>query len=293
MNEATIRKNGNIETIDIDEMTKEFYNENEEHFFCPNPECDAKVVFASGPKRSYFSTRKYIRDGEEIIEQHNIDCPHFIERVEGTTARRRFDAEKLEGISEDHADNVLDKAFKRFLDPDYGKPKNKGKKKSKKRKVQKGEVDPSLPARGKLNTATPFDEEQERKPREEPVFYRDINDIGDSDYGVARAVTGEMISFNNNDGYISIELRTRTGKTARVYFGEYYQAHNDQQYAQIEYYGNYFRKRRKKNRTVVVSCLGEIRKDDYDISIVMNNYRHFRIDNLKHYAIVKKMDKNL
>ncbi len=283
---VTFRKDGVKEEISLENMTKQFYNQYREFIFCPNPDCDAKIEFAEGPKRKFLRTKKSIVNGEEIIEQHDENCLYAIMHDRTLGSRRRYDASILVGISDKHRDRALRRAFRKLKDPDFGKRENQAA--SERRKSKRSKVDEELPLRGKLSLITPVNDDG-KSPKESPLFQRNINEIGESDFGEVRTVSGFMADFVEEENYKYIILENDIEKNARVFFGEYFRANNNEvQYGQLKFYKQYFEEKKQNGEEVAVACIGEIKKDDYDISVVINNYKDIYIDELTHYQLISK-----
>lgn len=284
---ATIRNNGTIELINLQDMTKELFRKYREVLYCPNRDCNARIEFASGPKRTYFRTKRSIVDGTEIIEQHNPDCIYAVEHDNQLGTRGRYDPSILVSISEKHMNDVLKRAYRKYRNRDKDEDDqgnvSKGHTKSKSTQSKK---DDNVITRGRP-TFSILGEDEANPNKQPPLFQRNINEITERDYGQIRTVNGIMEDFVVESNYKYITLKTADGRKGRVLFGEIFNRENNAQYTQIDVYKNYFIEQSKKGNEVFVVCLGEVTRDDYDVSVVMYNYRGINIDGKSHYEILK------
>lgn len=286
--QASVRKDGHIQMIELSAMTDAIYQEVEEHLYCPNLECNARIEFASGKKLTYFRTKRSVVMNEEIIEQHIENCPYFVEHDKELAKRKKYDPNLYVGISDKHLNDALSRAYKKHVDPDYGKKTNIGGNNTKSKSHQSKDDDGAT-IRGKASLLVPVDENQENK-KEPALFQKNINEITDVDYNTVKTVSGEMLDFVIKDNYKYITLKMVNGKKGRIFFGEYFKEHNDVQYEQIDNYKKYIDYQKKIGKDVFVACVGEIIKDDFDISVVMNKYKGIQIDNKKHYQILSYLE---
>lgn len=282
--EVTFRKDGKIEGIELSKMTDELYEDIKDYVFCPNLKCNAKIIFASGEKRKYFRTMPSSIMDDKIIEQHVDNCPYTVEHEKELGRRKRYDPDLYVRISDKHLNDALARAFKKYVDPDYGKKASEGKNTTKS-KSRQSKIDDGSITRGKASLIAPIDESEENK-REPILFQKNINDITEIDYNTAKVVSGEAIDFIIKDTYKYIRLKLDNGKQGRIFFGEYFRVNNEAQYSQIDVYKKYIDYQKKLGNNVFVACFGEIIKDDFDVSVVMNDYKGIRIDDKNHYKIL-------
>lgn len=283
MNEATIRKNGEIREITIDEINKEYYNDNSEFLFCANRNCNAKIGYSEGPERRFFHTMPPHKNGNEITEQHITNCPYEIFRKKSNSSGVGGDGTTPVGITLEQRARALETGYRKALDPEYGKKKNSSK--SKKNVVTKKDPDDKDEVKGKPTTRIVKTDDEGKKTRAKSLFQRDINEVGDSDYNQIRTVHGIMSSYAIGDNFKSITFYTHKGIKARVFFGEFFKVNYESQYNQIDYYFEYFDRAKAKGEDVIVVCIGDITKDDYDISIVVSDYHDISLNHKKHYEI--------
>ncbi len=249
--QATIRKADPIEIIALENMTKELYHVIQNYLYCPNLQCNARIEYASGDKRTFFRTKRSIVNGENIIEQHITDCPYSVEHEDELTRRKKYDPSIYVGISDKHIDDALSRAYKKHIDPNYGKKKNIGDNTTKSRSRQ-SKQDDSSGIRGKASLTVAI-EDNEKKPKEPSIFHRNINDINEKDYGTVRTVSGEMIDFIITDKYKYITVKMDDGRSGRMYFGELFQVNNEVQYRQIDAYKSYLDKQKQGGKNVFVA----------------------------------------
>lgn len=284
--DATIRHGEKIEHIDLEHMTKDLFYKVQDNLYCPNPECNARIEYASGPKRTFFRTKRSIVNGEEIQDQHISSCPYFVEHDKNLRNRAKYAPDLYSSISEKHMKQSLVRAHKKYVDPEYGKKGEISNAKRKSKSTQ-SKQDKNL-LRGKATLVVTANE-VDKKEREASIFKRDINDITEIDYGQARIVIGEFEEFVIKDDYKYIKLKLKDNRKGRIYFGERFRVENRTQYEQIDNYKLYFEW--KKGKTIIISCFGEITKDDFDISVVMNSYKGILIDLKSHYEMLSFLNR--
>lgn len=283
--QATIRKDGKVVTVELADMTKERFKSIRENLYCPNMQCDARIEYASGDKKTFFRTKRSVVDGEKIVEQHIQDCPYSVEHELELKRRKKYDPSLYVGISDKHLNDALTRAYRKYIDPEYGKKQNTGGNKTKS-KSQQSKKDETSIIRGKASLTTPVNDDEQNQ-KEPALFQKNINDISEIDYGTVKTVSGEMVDFIIEENYKYIELKLKDKRRGRIYFGEFFRVNNEAQYNQLDNYKLYFDKKSKYGKSVFVACVGEIKKDDFDVSVVMSNYKGIKIDDRKHYQILE------
>ncbi len=286
---ATIRKDGRIEDIDIRDMTKELFFQIRDNVYCPNHNCSAKIEYAEGTKRTFFRTKRSKINGEEIIEQHVEDCPYSVEHENDLKTKGIYDSSTYALLSEKHIKDALKRAYKQYVNPDYGKKNNTGDV-TKKGKSTISKRDSNIIAKGKATLIDP-NGELGLDDKEPLLFHKKIDDISEKDIGQTRKVSGIMIDFVHETDYKYIVIQMKDGRKGRVLFGEYYRDNNGPQYSQIDIYETYMKLQNSNMREVYVVSVGEVTKDDYDVSIVMSKYYAIELDGKSHYDILRLMSK--
>lgn len=280
------RKGNVLKEISIEEMTKSFYLENQEYIFCPNSACNANIEYCSGPKLTFFRSKRSIVNGVKIIAQHIEVCRYGIDHDAEFVPRTKYDPSIQVGLSGKHIKDSLMRPFKKHKDPEFGKPNNKKPKSKKKSKSRIGVDGKQIVIKGKISL-TQTSGEEESKTRESILFQRNINDIGTRDFGEVRTVFGQIVDINRADNHYSIELSMEGGKKGRVYFGEQFRVLNEVQFSQLDAYMSYYKKMENKNKAVYGSFIGEIVKDKYDVSVYVSMYTGICIDEKYHYDILR------
>lgn len=285
-----LRKENEVRDIPLDQMTKKFYAENQEFIFCPNPSCEANIEYCSGKERTFYRSKRSIVEGVEIIDQHIEGCRYGIDHEGVFAPRPQYDPSIQVGLSEKHLKDSLMRAFKKHKDPEFGKPKNSSKGGRKSRSnigLNNGET----VIKGKINLSSINDNDETVK-REPSLFQRNINDIGPRDFGEVRTVFGKIQNMEREEGYFTIKLEMDNGKSGRVFFGEQFRVLNAVQFPQLDAYKTYFELLKRKNDEIYGSFVGEIVKDDYDVSVYVSQHLGVCIDEKYHYDILRAIQRN-
>lgn len=292
--EVTIRENGKIiDTIHITQMTKDKFAQIGEKLYCPNPNCNARIEFASGDKLTYFRTKRINHTVDNKDEQHIKGCPYGVEYDKNGKRKVKSSEELLVNITKKHMADCLELAFKRHIDPDYGKKnhykiKNGNSEKSKSHKTD----DSKEPIKsGKPSISNGVFITDEEKVRQPPIYQRTFDNLEQKDIDKIFAVNGIIDSIECENKYILIRCKTSDNKRAGIYIGEYFKANNEAQYEQIPNYVRYLEKQRLKGKEVFVACLGDVRNDSelFDIYVVIHGYEYIRLDNLGHFDILRNL----
>ena len=284
---ATIRDNGIIKSIDLKDMTKGLYYKCRDILFCPNEDCTARIEFASGSKRTYFRTKRSKVEGEKIIEQHIEGCLYSVEHEKEFGTRGRYDPSIMVRITDKHLNDVLNRAYRNYknsVNKTKGGDINNNGSRTKSRQSKK---DDSFVSRGRA-ILSDLPEDLDTPEKQPPLYQKDINDIAQIDYGQIRTVHGIMQDFIIEKNYKYITLNTTDGRKGRILFGELYQNINETQYNQIDIYRKYLEEQSQKGEQVFVVCVGEIVRDDFDISVVMYKYNGIKIDGNSHYELLRR-----
>lgn len=280
-----LRKKNGVRIISLEEMTKDFYLEHQQDIYCPNPECDANIEYCSGKRLTYFRSKKSIVDGEQVIEQHIEGCEYGIEHDSSHEPRTKYDSSIVVGLTEKHLKNSLLRAFKKHNDPEFGKPSKNTSDRANKKSKSKIKNNQTI-IKGKISLTATTDED-EIKNRAPSLFQRDINDIGPRDFNEVRTVFGQIVEARKENNYFYLEIKMKNGKKGRIYFGEQYRVLNEVQYGQLGFYEDYLSIRKKSSEEIYGSFVGEIKKDEYDVSVYVSRYDSVCIDEKFHYDILR------
>ncbi|MDO0823318.1 hypothetical protein [Desulfosporosinus nitroreducens] len=286
---AIYREGETEEIVLLSQMNESVYQNKYKGFlFCPNKECKARIVFATGEKRTYFRTWKSKVVNEEIMDEHIEDCPYFVEHNLVDKPLRRRDESLLYKLSSDHINRVLKKSFDRQFNP--SKLQNRGKSKdgekgassrvrSERRQVPQGSA--GLGSDGALDKA-------EREPS---VFTKSVDDIIEADYGTVQCVDGfaDKLIFGNDYPYIL--LTTKNDKKARIVFTEAFAANNDAQYKNLVVYEKYIDYLSENEPKPFCSCIGKVTKDNFGVTVNIEDYIALRINNKNYYQIIRDINK--
>lgn len=283
-----LKEHGRVKRIELEDMTKSFFRENRENIFCPNELCNAKIEYCEGNKRTFFRTKRSRVEGEYVYEEHVEGCPYGIDHNLGHKPKTIYDPNIGYLIDDNHIKKSLERAFRQHKDPEYGKSKKRSKKRAKE-PSNISTVKEEVITRGKgvigVNEENSTGTENTRQPY---LYQRFIDDIGEKDFDNSRLVKGNIIGFVYEDSYISILLETSTNLRARIFFSEQYRVDNPQPYEQIKYYEKYYNEQLALNQKVFIACAGDVKKDNFDISVNVRSYKHINIDGKEHFELLRR-----
>jgi len=283
--EAVFKKDGIEKRVGISDMAdgnyKNIYNG---YLFCPEPNCNAQLRFVSGNKRIYFRTKKVrIIDGK-IIDEHIKLCPNSVEHDAQIRATRRRDSKLSINLTAEHMKRVLHNAYNNQFEPEKNKKKIKPHMRTTKRPIAVNKIDDSLKPIGKIGTDV--DTTLNRSKKQPSIFSKSINDISERDYLDVQCVYGSVKEMILSGPYPYITLQTKDNKKARILFSEAFGVNNPAILKNIQIYKEYSDIIKHGGLDPFVCCIGEITKDDYDISVVFGDHRALQINKKGYYDIV-------
>lgn len=287
MTEVRFIKDGVTKRIRLEQMTKKQYEEEYRgYLFCPNPKCDAKVVYASGDiYPPYFKTSPAsVKDGE-IYNEHIDGCYYSVEHEIEEKERLRKDPSFLISLSPDHIGHILNDAFnKQFKKDGDGEEKKAGT--DEKRKTPSSFTDKNSKTKTAGVAGLATDGAKEPTEREPNVYKRDIDSINERDYDTVLCVTGfaEEMNFTPKFGYINLRSK---GKRARIFFNEAFTVNNEAQYPSFGIFKRYFEQLRAKDEEVFCCCVGKITRDEYEVSVTPDYFNSFRMNNRNYYSLIR------
>lgn len=292
---ATIRKGEVIREILIEQMNEELYQECKEELFCPNMECDAKIVYVDvkkGNARPYFRTRQYLKgEDKKIIEQHIGGCIYAVNRTEGVITRPKEDKSVVMNVSKEHIKGSLKRASRKSKIEDGTLTISTRGKKHTKGATKKTKTDDTVISAGRVDLAS-MNQGTEEKGKEPRIPHRNTENIDIRDYGKSIIIRGEVqaviLESESENKYSYILLKSKEDKLTRILLGEYYKVHNEVQYGQIKFYKKYVNDLKQQGRKVRVACAGEVMKDEFQFSIIMYDYEYMVINDLSHYEIINQ-----
>jgi hypothetical protein len=287
MTSARFIKNGVEKRIDLSDLTETEYQEKYRgYLFCPNSNCNAKVIFAySELVKKHFRTNRSVRSQEGmIISQHIPDCEYSVEHVLAEQERRKRDPNLKIAISSKHMRDKLKSVHNDLVNPQKTKKEKETLGKSPKRPSSKSKVNSERPATGVAGIMS--NGAVEGSGREPSVYHRSVNALNDRDYFYTRAVDGYINDMVFGADYAYINLGRNDHKKARVLFSEAFRVNSPG--VDTLLYKNYIDINKKKGNVLLV-CIGDVRKDDYEISIVIDSWAALMIDGRRYYEMVNEL----
>lgn len=285
---AVFKDNGVKKVVGLSDITDSNYESiYNGHLFCPNPNCNARIVFVSGSKRTYFRTwRARVVQGE-ILNEHIEDCPYYVEHELEERTVRRTDPNLYYKLSTDHIRRVLRNAYDRQFNPDKFKKDNKPSEDITKRPSSKSKVDNSLQPIGRAGLGV--DGALDVAEKEPSIFRKSIDDVSEIDYSNIQCIFGSVEDIILDGQYPHITFMTKNNKKARVLFSEAFAVNNPSVFTNIKIYKQYIDLIKHSGENPFICCVGKITKDDYEVSIIIEDYRALEIDRKGYYEIVNQM----
>lgn len=284
MKSARFIKNGVETTINISDVTENLYQEKYRgYLFCPNAKCNAKVIFAHSDvvKKHFRTYPARVKDGEPH-SQHIEGCTYSVDHDLMEQERKRRDPNYKIAISSKHMYAKLKTVNDDIVNPRAAiKEQSEAVSKKQSSSKSKGSSKPSVGVAGVMVDGT-----SESTDREPSVYHRSVNILGDRDYFYTRAVDGYIDSIVFGNDYTYINLRRNDHKKARVLFSEAFRVNSPG--VDISVYKKYIDNCQKNNNILLV-CIGDIRKDDYEISIVIDTWEALMINGKRYYEIVNDL----
>lgn len=283
---ARFIKNGVEKKVNLSDLTETEYQEKYRgYLFCPNPNCSAKVIFAySDLVKKHFRTYPVRTKKRTIITQHITDCEYSVEHELAEQERRRRDPNYKIAISSKHMRDKLKSVHDNLVNPQKSKKEKETLGTLPKRSSSKSKVTSELPATGVAGITS--NGAVEGTGREPSVYHRSVNALGDRDYFYTRAIDGYITDMVFGVDYAYINLRRNDHKKARVLFSEAFKVNSPG--VDILLYKNYIDIYKKKGNVLLV-CIGDVRKDDYELSIVIDSWEALMIDGRRYYEMVNEI----
>lgn len=280
---AWFRKNGIEKKIDLSELTDEEYEKKYVgHLFCPNRNCNARIIFASGNQLKYFRTHPARIDDGMVVNEHIDDCPYFVEHEIEERARRRKDPNILYSISQEHMRRVLKKAYERQVNPEKFKKDPQPPDGVKKRASSATRTDLSLQPAGRAGLG--IDGAVAGSEKEPSIYQKFIDDISDKDYLETQCIVGEVKDMVTGNDYTYINLNTKNNRKARILFSE--AAAVNSPGMKIGTFKDYIDFCNIEGQTPIICSIGRITKDEYEISVVIEDYHAILINGMGYYGLL-------
>lgn len=282
---ARFIKNGVEKKINLSDLTETEYQEKYRgYLFCPNPNCNARVIFAySDLVKKHFRTYPVRSKEGAIISQHITGCEYSVEHEMAEQERRRRDPKYKIAISSKHMRDKLKSVHDDLVNPQKSKKEKETLGTSAKRPSSKSKVTSERPSGVAGITSNGAVEGTGREPS---IYHRSVNALGDRDYFYTRAVDGYIDAVVFGEDYTYINLRRNDNKKARVLFSEAFKVNSPG--VDVSLYKNYIDICQRK-RSALLVCIGDVRKDDYEISIVIDSWEALMIDGKRYYEMVNEL----
>lgn len=283
---ARFIKDGLERIIKLFDLTQSEYQEKYRgDLYCPNSGCDAKIVFASGDVRKHFRTYPVRSKDGKIISQHVAGCEYSVEHELEERERRRRDPENKIAISSEHMLRTLKRTHDKLVNPEKSKkdkevPEIKQKSpRTKSKGASKVSSIAGIVSSGAI----------EGTGREPAVYHRSVDELGDKDYYYTRAVDGYIQDMVFGNDYTYINLSRNDHLKARVLFSEAFAVNSPGIDNMV--YKNYIDICKEKGDVPLV-CIGEVRREDDELNIVIDSFEALMINGKRYFGIVNEFNEN-
>lgn len=283
---SAIYRNGSTEEeITISEMTKEKYEKiYKGYLFCPTEGCNAKIIYASGEKVTpYFKTSKAKQVDNKIINEHDENCIHYVEYDLQGRVIRRNNPELYYALSATHIKKVLKNTYDRQFNPDKFKKKGVNTTPKKKSPSNRGK-NSIIKSKGQAGLSA-TDGAIKSKGREPNIYRKSIEEVSINDYDSVQCIYGFIEDMILDNDYPYIIFKTNDNKKARILFSEAFAVNYPTQYDNVHVYKNYIDSQPKEN-PAFCSCVGKVLKDDFEYTILLEDYFALEINNKNYYQII-------
>lgn len=275
MNKALFRNTSGskiISATDIDSR-KDYLQKYQGHLFCPEPGCNAQLVYAELPFKGYEKIFKTHKDSE-----HSGLCPHRITHKED--GHPIYTSETFsKALSEHHIQSVLKGLYEKNTNQTsthstQGTNNTSRKKNADASKQAIGRVVPSIDP-----DATPI----KAGEREPAVRKRRSHDLILEDNNMLRGVYGLIVDSYITDTYIELIDKTPDGNVSLLF----YNAFRDKSQLAYKYIQELAFLIKENNLRVPVCCIGVIEFLSSKIQIQIMNPNHITFENVSIFNYMK------
>jgi len=284
---ARFIRDGVEKKINLSDLTETEYQEKYRgYLFCPNPNCSAKVIFAySDLVKNHFRTYPVRSKEGELLSQHIADCEYSVEHELAEQERRRRDPNYKIAISSKHMQEKLKSVHDNLINPPKPQKEIEPSSPLPKRPSSKSKINVARPATGVAGLTS--NGAIEGTGREPSVYHKSVNALGDRDYFYIRAVDGYIQDMVLGEDYTYINLIRSDSKKARVLFSEAFTVNSPGVDTML--FKNYIDIYKKKGKNIPLVCIGDVRKDDYEISIVIDSWEALMVNGKRYYGIANEL----
>ena len=288
---VTYRKDGILKDITLRDINKQSYYEYYKgHLYCPNHDCPARMIYASGNKKTpYFKNRNVeISDGDVAKSEHIEDCPYHVEYtvVEGRV--RSLNSQQLIALTPTQIEDMLERIFQQITHPPKNSNNNtnedKNPKKKKKRVPSQRHIGSGIA--GLVSDGAVPPKENSHAPH---IIKRVSTELGLKDFTKLRKVYGLVTDWDiTTRRNSSITLEGTKNEKVKIYFTENFIHNNENQFKNFHYIQSYLNYLQENNLPALCICIGKIEKSTVEqncIYVTPEVYNSLRINNLGLYSM--------
>lgn len=280
-----VKTSGGTKSVLLSELTKERAQDYKGKMYCPNPECDARILFVIREDKKYFRTWKASKINGELQDEHVLGCPYFVQHEENE-ATVTVDSNVIYEFTDEHIRRVLERTFDKEFVPKVEQTIDVSKENDKKNSsIKRGERTVKV---RKIATTDRTDNilQGERQPS---IYRKSVDNLTNKDYGKTKAVFGYIKNVIVDETYPYMEFDTTTGKSARILFTEALKVNYPGIYESVGHIKRYIEQQLKLGKKPVCVCVGEVKEDQSSIVITLNRDVALRVDNKPYSKIVMEV----
>ncbi len=274
-----------IEAKEISPKTyEEIYKGN---LLCEYDHCNAELLFNERQKGTfirYFSTKP----GSD----HRHGCPNELNHKGSKGPKIRVSGGK-QSVSDEHIRDVLKDAFRLYkskLHPDNQiVQKKRSSKKSVVPKTDKDNHDSDISI---VSEAYTNGSENVVVREKEPYIYkRETSDIASEDLDTFKEVHSLVEGIRILSDCAYIDLLSPDGNEWSLFFGTPFISSYEQEFYLLGHIKDYVDMKKQMKEEIICTSFGECKLMDNQAVVQLYSYKHFSLDNLMFYEIVRLMNK--
>lgn len=288
MNRAKyIDEEGNTQPIEAKDISPKTYEEiYKGNIQCEDGNCSAELIFNERQKGTfirYFSTKK----GSD----HRSGCPNEINHKGNKNSRIRVSGGK-QSVSDSHIQDALKDAFRLYKSKLHPEKQLIIRKKPKKKNVPKSDGSTQNSDVTVVSEATTTGSDNIIVKEKEPYIYkREVTDIAPEDLNTFKEVHSLVEGVRLLSDCVYIDLVSQNGNKWSLLFDTPYRSQYEQEFYLLSNISNYIEMKKLMNEEVICTSFGECKQMNNQAVVQIYSYKHFSIDNLWFYEIVRLMNK--
>lgn len=275
-----------MQYIDAEDITpktnEEVYKGN---LYCENAKCAAKLIYNERQKGKfirYFSTKPG--------SQHIKGCPNEINHKGSKNSKVRISGGK-QSVSDGHIQDSIKEAIRQFknkLHPENQIAKKSNVKKHNVPKTNTKEQDSDVTL--VPEAITTGSNTVDSKEKEAYIYKREVADIANDDLNTFKEVHSLVEGVRlENDG-VYIDLMSQNEENWSLLFDTPFKSQYEQEFYLLSNIQAYVNMKKSRNEEVICGSFGECKLIAGKNVIQIYSYKHFSLDGLWFYDIVRLMN---